>query len=89
MTPSIDWRHFLDNVLPSGITYTRQIIVISPDYQRSLEGIIRSAKPVELQSFFIWMLVRQLSHLIPARYLSPAFPPSVPQERWKYCVGAL
>ncbi|KAF9987155.1 hypothetical protein BGZ75_000973 [Mortierella antarctica] len=90
MTPSIDWRHFLDNALPSGVRYTRSIIVESPGFQRSLEALLRSAERVELQSYFIWMLIRQLDFLIPLQYIAPIFRSSdAPQERSKHCLWAV
>ncbi|KAF9935013.1 hypothetical protein BGZ67_003604 [Mortierella alpina] len=90
MTPSIDWKHFLDNALPSGVRYARAIIVESPGYQRSLEALLRSAEPVELQSYFIWMLIRQLDFLIPPQYIALIFRSSdAPQERSKHCLWAV
>ncbi|KAF9958332.1 hypothetical protein BGZ72_000537 [Mortierella alpina] len=90
MTPSINWKLFLGNVLPSGIRYTRSVFVRSLDYQRDLELILRSAKPVELQAYFIWMLIRQLSYPIPAQYIAPILrTPDDTQKRWKSCVQAV
>ncbi|KAF9558933.1 Neprilysin-4 [Mortierella alpina] len=90
LTPFIDWRYFLDNTLPSGINYTRPINVKSLDYQRCLEDILHFAKPVELQSYFIWMLIRQLEHLIPPKYIAPMVRSiDLPKNRSKYCLWAI
>lgn len=81
---------FLDDLLPSGIHYTRAIIVRSPDYQRSLEVILRSAKPVELQSYFIWILIQHLEALIPPRYITPILRYfDAPQERSQLCLWTI
>ncbi|KAG9327259.1 hypothetical protein KVV02_002712, partial [Mortierella alpina] len=78
MTPSINWTLFLKKMFPPDIGNTRPIIIASPEYQRNLDTILRSVKPIELQSYFIWETVRQLQ----SQYQSP----DASQKRWRYCI---
>ncbi|KAF9283223.1 18S rRNA pseudouridine methyltransferase [Mortierella alpina] len=64
MTPPINWTLFIETTYPPDFGYTPPIIVASPQYQRNLETILSSAKPIELQSYFIWEILRQLPPLI-------------------------
>lgn len=94
-TPQIRLSNILKNLTPPEFT-TKNLIVASPSYMKSLKTILQESSKDVIQAYLIWKFIQVFAQAIEAEETKPYTvftnelrgkdPESVP-ERWRKCVG--
>jgi endothelin-converting enzyme len=70
LTPQVDLKGLIHGLAPGKADVPR-VIVMSPDYQKELAGIIKETATEVLQNYFVWKAVQSFSGYIEADAVKP------------------
>jgi endothelin-converting enzyme len=71
LTPSVDWALMLQETIPSGVNYTRPIIVFWVPQLTKIDALLQKTPSSTLQHYFSWLLIQNHADKLAGPYKQP------------------
>jgi len=95
LTPQISLSIIINNLAPSDVK-TNRLIILSPEYMKTLSSVLEETSREILQAYFVWKVIQAFSSVLEADEIKPykrfinelqGKDPESSSERWRICVN--